>query len=94
MMSFKDFVHKYKLKNKATSNIIIYQLLCFIDFNNVGVYLRDGPFDCDKGIVNLHPTKEHRTLCLLYKNQKFFDSCGYSLPKKLSKFNIKRNGFC
>ena len=39
MMSFNDFVDKCKLKNKATSNIKIYQKLCSIGLNNVGIYL-------------------------------------------------------
>ena len=27
-------------------------------------------------------------------NEMFFDSCGCARPQKLSKFNIKRNGYC
>ena len=30
-MTFNDFVHKYKLKNKATSNIKIQQVLNSMD---------------------------------------------------------------
>ena len=44
-------------KNKATSNIKSYQVLCSIGLNNVGIYLRDGPFESDIRIVNLHPSK-------------------------------------
>ena len=51
IMSFNDFVHKYKLKNKATSKIN----LSSIGLENVGIYLRDGPFSGDIGIANLHP---------------------------------------
>ena len=56
MMSFDDFVHNYKLGNKATSNVKIYQLLSSLSLNDVGIYLRDGPFESDIGIVNLHDT--------------------------------------
>ena len=56
-MSFNDFVHKYKLKNKATSNIKIQQVLSSLSLNDVGIYLRDGSFSSDIGIVNLHPSK-------------------------------------
>ena len=37
-MSFNDFVHKYKLKNKATSNIKKQQVLGFLGLHNVGIY--------------------------------------------------------
>ena len=60
--------------------------------NDVGIYLRDGPFKSDIGIVNLHPSKGTQWVC--YINENFFDSYGCSPPKKLSKFNIKRNRRC
>ena len=41
MMTFYDFVHKYNLKNKATSDIKIYHVLNFIGLNNDGIFLRD-----------------------------------------------------
>ena len=56
MLSFYDFVHKYILKNKATSNIKNQQVLSSLFLSDVGIYLRDGPFTTDVGIVNLHPT--------------------------------------
>ena len=57
MMSFNDFIHKYTLKNKATSNIELQQVLSFLFLNDVGIYLRDGTFESDIGIVKLHPSK-------------------------------------
>ena len=92
MISFNDFVHKHNLKNKATSNIKIQQVLNSIGLNNVNIYLRDGPFSSDIGIVNLHPTRGSHWVC--YINENYFDSYGCSPPKKLSKFIIKRNGYC
>ena len=92
MMTFKDFVHKYKLKNKATSNIKIQQFLSSISFNDVGIYLRDGLFSSEIGIVNSHPSKGTHWVC--YINENYFDSYGVVCPKKLSKFIIKRNGYC
>ena len=56
MMTFNDFVRKHDLK-KATANIKIQQVLSSLDLNVVGIYLRDGPFQTDFGIVNLHPSK-------------------------------------
>ena len=92
MMTFNDFIQKYKLKNKATSNIKLQQVLSSLSFNDVGIYLRDGPFSSDIGIVNLHQSKGTHWVC--YKNEKYFDSLGCSPPQKLSKFIIERNGYC
>ena len=57
MMTFNHFINKYQLKNKATSNIKIQQVLSSIGLSDVDIYLRDGPFESDRGIVNLHPSK-------------------------------------
>ena len=91
IMSFNDFVKKYNLKNEATSNIKIQQVLTSIRLNNVNIYLRDGAFSSDIGIVNLHPSKGSHWV--IYMNENFFDSYGCSPPKKLSKFIIKRMDF-
>ena len=91
-MTFNDFIKKYKLKNKAASNLKIQQVLDSIGLKNVGIYLRDGPFSTDIGIVNLHPSKGSHWIC--YINENYFDSYGVVCPKKLSKFIIKRNGYC
>ena len=92
MMSFNDFAHNYNLKNKATTNIKIQQVLCSIGLYNVGIQLRDGPFESDIEIVNLHPSKGTHWVCYIKEN--YFDSYGCVCPKKLSKFIIKRNGYC
>ena len=92
MMLFNDFLQKYNLKNKATSKIKIQQVLTSIGLDNVNIYLRDGPFSSDIGIVNSHPSKGTHWVC--YRNENCFDSYGCVCPKKLSKFIIKRNGYC
>ena len=66
-MTFNDFFKKYKLKNKAISNIKIQQILSSLSLNDVGIDLRDGPFSSDIGIVNLHPSK--RTHWVIYINE-------------------------
>ena len=86
-MSFNNFLHKYKLKNKATSNIKVQQVLSSLSLDDVGIYLRDGPFKSDTGIVNLHPSKGSHWV--FYRNELYFDSYGCVCPKKLPKFNIK-----
>ena len=92
MMTFNDFVRKYDLKNRATSNIKIQQLLSSLSLTDVGIYLRDGPFKTDIGVINLHPSKGTHWTC--YVNENYFDSYGCVCPKKLSKFIIKLNGYC
>ena len=91
-MTFNDFNLKHKLKNKATSNKKTQQVLYSIELNNIGINLRDGLFSSDIGIVNLHPSK--KTHWVVYINEKYFDKYGCAPPQKLSKFIIKRNGYC
>ena len=92
MMTFNEFIKKYNLKNKATSNIKIQQVLSSLSLNDVRIYLRDGPLKSDTGIVNLHPSRGSHWVCYIKEN--YFDSYGCVCPKKLSKFIIKRNGYC
>ena len=92
MISFNEFIKKYKLKNKATSNLKIQQILSSLSSSDVGIYLRDGPFESNIGIVNLHPSKGTHWVC--YINENYFDSYGIICPKQLSKYIIKRNGCC
>ena len=87
-----DFVRKHNLKNKATSNIKTQQILSSLGLSDVGTYLGDGLFQSDIGTVNLYPSKGTHWVC--YINEKYFDSYGCSPPKKLSKFIIKRSGYC
>ena len=63
-----------------------------MSLNNVRIYLRDGPFESDIGFVTVHPSKGTHWVC--YINENYFDSYGIVCPKKLSKFIIKRNGYC
>ena len=88
MMSCNNFVHKNNFENKATSIIKIQKALSSLSLNDVGIYLRDGPFESDTGIVNLHPSKGRHWVC--YINEYYSDSYGFVCPKKLPKFIIKR----
>ena len=72
MMTFNDFVRKHDLKNKATSNIKFQQVLSSLSLNDVWIYLRDGQFKFDIGIVNLHPSKGRHWIS--YLNENYFDS--------------------
>ena len=92
MITFNEFFKNYKSKDKATSNVEINQDLSSLSLNEVGIYLRDGPFESDIGIVNLHSSKGTHWVC--YINENYFDCYGVVCPKKLAKFIIKRNGYC
>ena len=89
-MTFNEFIKEYKLKNKATSNIKFEHVLSYLSLDNVGIYLRDGPFSSDIGVVILHPSEGTHWVCYIKEN--YFDSYGCVPPRKLSKFIIKRNG--
>ena len=80
------------MKNKATSNKKVYQVLSSSGLDIVGICLRDEPFKSDIGIVTLHPSRGSHWSA--YLNQNYFDSYGCSPPQNLSKFIIKRNGLC
>ena len=89
-MTFNDFVRKHNLKSKAASNIKIQKVVTSLGLDNFNIYLRDGPFSSNIGIVDLHPSKCSHWVC--YINENYFDSYGVVCPKKLSKFIIKQNG--
>ena len=73
------------MKNKATSNLKIYEVLKKIGLDSkAGIYLRDGPFSSDKGIVNLH--HDQGTHWVLYIRDCYFDSYGCPPPKKLLNY--------
>ena len=67
-MSFNEFIHKYNLKNKATSFIKIYQVLSSLSLNDVSIFLRDRPLETDIGIVNIHPSKGTHWVVYINKN--------------------------
>ena len=78
-----DFIHQCGLKNKASSNIIIQNILSSLALTDVGVYLRDGPLRIEKGIVNLHPIQDsQRVLCT---HKCYFDSYGITPLNNLYK---------
>ena len=71
MMTFNDFVHKNKLKNKTTSNRKIYQVVLIIGLGNVDKFLRNGSFSSGVGKVNLHLSGGTHSDAFI--NEKFFD---------------------
>ena len=89
-MLFNDFVHKYNFEKKQHQTKT--QQVLSIGLDNVDIYSKDVPFSCDIGFVNLHLFQG--TQWVLYFNENFFDSYGCAPPRKLSKFIIKRNGYC
>ena len=88
MILFKNSIYRIKQHQK----IYIYQILCSIGLNDVGLYLRDGTFSSDIGVFNIHPSKGTYWVC--YINENNFDSSGCVPHRTLSKFIIKRNVYC
>ena len=87
-----DFIQKYILKSKATSNIKIQKVYSFSGLSDVGIYLRDGSISSGIRIVSIHPSKG--THWVFYVNESYFDSYGCFLARKLPMLNKKRNGQC
>ena len=93
MITFIDLVREHNLKNKATSNLNLYEVLKNIGLDKeVGIYFRDGPFSTDTGIVNLHPSRG--TQWLLYIKDCYFDSYGCPPPKKLLNYLKNKHKKC
>ena len=78
-MSFSNFIKTYNLKNEATSNSKIYEVLKKIGLDSkVGIQLREWDFETNYGIVNLHPSRS-QSVC--YNKDCYFDSCGCPPPR-------------
>ena len=88
VLTFKEFIREFNLKNKATSNIEIQNVLERMKLK-CGIYMRDDKFTTPIGIVNLHPTKG--THWVLYINQFYFDSYGIIPPLSIQKYIKKRH---
>ena len=91
-LSFQEFVEKYGLKNEATSNVKIKEILDTLCASckliiPAGIYMRDDKFTTDSGIVNLHPTKGTHWVMFTQSasgtNQNYFDSYGYPPPTNI-----------
>ena len=93
MITFNEFIKKYNLKNKATSNIKLYEVLKNIRLDTkVGIYLRDGLFSTDIGILNLHPSRGSHWV--LYIKDCYFDSYGCPPPKQLLNYLKNKHKKC
>ena len=92
MMLFNDFFQKYGLKNKATTNIKTYQVLSSLSWSDIGMYLRDGPFESELGIVNLHPPRGAHWVA--YLNHYYFYSYACPPPRKLLNYIKSKHGKC
>ena len=57
MITLNDFSKKHNLRNNAASNLKIQHVISSLSLDDVGIYLREGPFEFDIGIVSLHSSK-------------------------------------
>ena len=67
-MSFNEFIRKYNLKNKTTSNIKKQQVLSSLSLIDVGFCLINQPFSSDIGDVSFTPFERHSLGCI-YKRK-------------------------
>ena len=81
-LSFKEFVNEYGLKNEATSNVEIKEILKLMN-TSCGIFMRDDKFITTSGIVNSHPTIG--THWVMFTNQNYFDSYGCPPPLNITK---------
>ena len=97
-LSFKEFVEKYGLKNEATSNVKIKEILDILKLNSTGIYMKEAKFTTDSGIINLHPTKG--THWVMFVTEFNFDSYGCPPPTNIrnhikkaiySEYQIQKN---
>ena len=95
-LSFKEFVEKYGLKDEATSNVKIKEILDtlstqsafgafgILKLNSTGIYMRDDKFTTTSGIVNLHPTEGTHWVKF------YFDSYGCPPPTNILNHILKK----
>ena len=84
---YESLIKKYGLKNEATSNVEIKEILQILNIS-CGIYMRDDTFYTKSGIVILHPTKGKNWV--MYTNEYCFDSFG--CPPPLSVMNHINKG--
>ena len=80
--SFKEFLIKHNLKNEATSNLKIQEVLNKLGIK-AGIFMRDSNITNEIAIVNLHPTKGTHWVLVIHNF--YFDSYGCPPPKNVLK---------
>ena len=79
----QGFCSKIQFEKQSNIKIKIQQVLSSLGFSDVGICLKDGPFQSDIGIVNLHPTKGLHWV--VYTKENNFDSYGLSGQRNFPK---------
>ncbi len=82
-MNLSEFMRKYNLQNKATSNKKISEVINKLGIKNFNIYMRDDKLTTKQGIINIHPTRGTHWVC--YYNKNYFDSFGVKPPKSIDK---------
>ena len=80
--SLKEFLMKHNLKNEATSNLKIQEVLNKLGIK-AGTFTRDSNITNEIAIVNLHPTKGTHWVLVIHNF--YFDSYGCPPPKNVLK---------
>ena len=88
-LSFKEFLDRYELKDKATSNVKLNKNILDIFMNEMnihdpcGVYMRDAALATNSGIVKIHLTKGSHWV--MFVDEFYFDS--YGCPPSVKVMN-------
>ena len=72
---------------KTTTKLKIRKSFSSLSLIDVGVYLRDGPFESDIGNAKLHPTSGIHWVA--YISETYFDIYDYGALNKLCRFFTK-----
>ena len=81
--SMNAFMKKHKLKNEATDNIKISEVINKLNIgNDFDIYLKNDTLTTNSGIINLSKSGTHWTA---YYNNFYFDSFGVKPPKNIEK---------
>ena len=67
-MKIDDFVQKRNIKNIATSNVKLQQVLSLLNLISVGIYLGEDGLSSVIGIVKIHPSKGTHWVCYINKH--------------------------
>ena len=82
-MDFKNFLKKYNLENKTTSNVKISEVINKLKIKDFGIYMRNDTLTTKQGIINLDTKKGTHWVC--FYEQYYFDSFGVRPPKNIER---------
>ena len=90
-LSFNQFIKLFKLRNEATSNIKLNNILKQLNLD-CPITMRDDPIFSHSGIINLHPFRGTHWVCFF--NEYYFDSYACPPPQNILNYIKSKFGKC